>query len=93
MIYLDESHVHQNHASDFLWTLKPEGKEVRTPVGKGQQLVLMHAGGAGGWVEGALSMWVLKKNKKTEDYHDYVDNLKFFTWFCNLCQLVTVHQR
>jgi hypothetical protein len=26
------------------------------------KLVLMHAGGAGGWIEGALSMWVVKKN-------------------------------
>jgi transposase len=89
-IYLDELYVHQNHASNFSWALHPEGKEVGTPVGKGQRLVLMHAGGAGGWVEGALSMWVVKKNKKTDDYHDNVNHSKFFAWFCNLCQLVTV---
>jgi len=56
-VFIDETYVHQNHAPNFTWHLKPEGQGVGTPMGKGQRLVLLHAGSADGWVEGAMSTW------------------------------------
>ena len=43
--YTDESYIHTNHASRFLWAdeLDPEGAQVRASPSKGQRLILLHA--------------------------------------------------
>lgn len=80
--FLDETYVHQNHAPNYTWFLRPEGNAVGTPAGKGQRLILLHAGGEKGWIPGAQQMWVVKKSKsKTADYHENVDHSIFVKWF------------
>jgi hypothetical protein len=58
-IYLDESYCHQNHASNWSWFTSAEGNGVGTPVGKGQRLVMMGAGGKDGWVPNSIRTWVV----------------------------------
>jgi hypothetical protein len=88
-IFLDKTYMHKNHAPNFSWNLAAEGNSVGTPVGKGQQLVLLHAGGEGGWIEGVMKMWVVKKNATSKDYHNNVNHKIFFEWFNWVCSIAT----
>ena len=41
---------------------------MRKPSGKGTRLIILHAGGEDGWIEGADL--VFQSKKSTGDYHD-----------------------
>ena len=40
----------------------------RKPSGKGSTMIILHAGGENGWIDGAAL--VFKSKKSTGDYHD-----------------------
>ena len=53
-----------------------DGKGGRKlPNGKGQRLIVVHAGGVEGWVEGADLVFKSKTN--SADYHDEMNNQHF----------------
>lgn len=73
--------MHQNYAPNYSWCLKAEGNAVGTPAGKGQCLILQHAGGEQGWIAGAEQAWVVWKGSKLANYHNNVDHATFIQWF------------
>ena len=62
-----------------------EGAEWKVPSGKGQRLIILHAGGVDGWVEG-VDGWVegadLVFSSKTNstDYHDEMNSKHNMEW-------------
>ena len=50
----------------------------KVPSGRGQRLIILHAGGADGWVEGAGLVFRSKTN--SGDYHDEMNNEHFMEW-------------
>ena len=49
------------------------------PSGKGQRLIVLHAGSAEGWVPGADLM--LRSKTNSADYHDKMNSEHFMEWF------------
>ena len=49
------------------------------PSGKGQRLIVVHAGGVEGWVEGADLVFRSKTN--STDYHDEMNSEHYMEWF------------
>ena len=54
---------------------------VRKPTGKGSRLIILHAGGENGWIDGADL--VFQSKKSTGDYHDEMNSERFEEWFCD----------
>ena len=52
---------------------------IRKPSGKGSRLIILHAGGESGWVDGAAL--VFQSKKATGDYHDEMTAQHFEEWF------------
>lgn len=53
IIYTDETWVNTHHTENYIW-IDEDGKGGwRVPSGKGTRLIIVHAGGVEGWVEGA----------------------------------------
>ena len=52
---------------------------MRKPTGKGNRLIILHAGGEDGWIEGADL--VFQSKKATGDYHDEMNSERFKEWF------------
>ena len=51
----------------------------RVPSGKGQRLIVVHAGGVEGWVGGADLIFKSKTN--SADYHDKMNTEHYMEWF------------
>ena len=53
---------------------------IRKPTGKGNRLIILHAGSSSlGWVGGAEL--VFQSKKSTGDYHDEMNSEHFESWF------------
>ena len=52
---------------------------IRKPSGKGNRLIILHAGGENGWIHGANL--VFQSKKVTGDYHDEMTSEHFEEWF------------
>ena len=48
----------------------------KCPSGKGQRLIILHAGSTDGWVP-----LVFRSKTKSSDYHDEMNSLHFLEWF------------
>ena len=78
IIYTDETWVNAHHTKDYIW-VDCDGKGGwKVPSGKGQRLIVLHAGGVEGWVEGADLVFKSKTN--SADYHDEMNNQHFMEW-------------
>ena len=55
---------------------------IRKPSGKGSRLIILHAGGENGWINGADL--VFQSKKATGDYHDEMTSEHFEEWFHDL---------
>ena len=53
IIYTDETWVNSHHTNDYIWLDKDESSGWKVSSGKGTQLIVVHAGGVEGWVDGA----------------------------------------
>ncbi|KAE8740517.1 hypothetical protein FOCC_FOCC013962 [Frankliniella occidentalis] len=97
IIYLDESYVNQRHTTTCTWydTGIKSGRDAflnglttgpKTKTGKGGRFVLLHAGGAKGFVPGAKLVFKAKKSKKIEGgtHHDEMCSDVFHPWFEDL---------
>ena len=76
VVYLDVTWVNQNHHKSYGWLpdLKPFGEDVgeekcplpNIPSGKGQRLIILHAGsGNEGFIEGCNLTFVAKEKNGT----------------------------
>ena len=65
---LDETWVNPHHSNDYIW-IDSDGKGGwKVPSGKGVRLIVLHAGGENGWVDGVDLVFKSKTN--SADYHD-----------------------
>jgi hypothetical protein len=67
IVYNDESYLHSSHTSPYGWYDRGDNC-LKAPIGKGQRLIMVHCGGAKGFVPNALLMF--KSGSKSDDYHD-----------------------
>ena len=78
IIYTDETWVNAHHTKDYVW-VDGDGKGGwKVPIGKGQRLIVVHAGGVEGWVEGADLVFLSKTN--SADFYDEMNNQHFMEW-------------
>lgn len=52
----------------------------KRPSGKGQHLIILHAGWEGGWIDSSALVFRSKK-RKSADYHDDMNAKHFLEWF------------
>ena len=85
IIYTDETWVNAHHTRSSQW-FSPEGKGCREPPsGKGQRLIIVHAGSEErGFLPGCGLVFRSgsgKAKKLTEDYHDDMNSKTFMEWY------------
>jgi hypothetical protein len=78
VLYLDETFLHQNHTLGKCWQLNGEGG-FQVPTGKGNRLIILHAGSQDGFVENAALIFPSKTG--SADYHDEMNGDAFLEWF------------
>ncbi|XP_068085711.1 uncharacterized protein [Anabrus simplex] len=83
VIWLDETWVNAGECIDKSWTDDSPKSSGNQPTGKGARLIIAHAGSSSGFVEGGLLMF---RSKKTGDYHEDMDHVRFLDWFKKLLQ-------
>lgn len=77
IIYLDESYIHASYKVTKCWqSLKVKG--VQQDVSKGKRWIIVHAGGANGFVPNALL--IFSGRNKQEDYHSEMNAANFTKW-------------
>lgn len=81
VVYLDETWLNANHSVSKTWTDDTEKSCTKAPEGKGQRLIICHAGTAKGFVPNCL--WAFK-SVKTTDYHEEMNFENFKKWFTKL---------
>ena len=79
LVYMDETWVNAHHTNNYIWVDSDGKGGWKVPSGKGQRLIIVHAGSAEGWVEGADL--VFKSKTKSADYHDEMNSEHFMEWF------------
>lgn len=77
IVYLDESYIHSTHMQSQSWS-DDSNNGLRTPISKGNRLIIIHAGGEKGFVPNALKTW--KASNQSGDYHDNVNQEMFMKW-------------
>ena len=50
IIYTDETWVNAHHTQEYIWVDSDGRGGWKVPSGKGQRLIVVHAGGVEGWV-------------------------------------------
>ena len=85
VIYLDETWANAHDGHERTWVKKDDASGgtvggIRKPTGKGNRLIILHAGSSSlGWVGGAEL--VFQSKKSTGDYHDEMNSEHFESWF------------
>ncbi|XP_065905339.1 uncharacterized protein [Dysidea avara] len=85
VVYLDETWANAHDGKSRAWVEadKTTGGTiggVSKPSGKGERLIILHAGGKDGWVPGCD--WVFKAKKgSAADYHQEMNAENFERWF------------
>ena len=74
-VYTDETWVNAHHSNDYVWVDSDGKGGWKVPSGKGERLIVLHAGGVNGWVEEAELVFKSKTN--SADYHDEMNSEHF----------------
>lgn len=77
IIFVDESYILSTHVSSKSWS-DMSVNCVKTPISKGERLIILNAGSEKGFVPNALTMW--KASSHSGDYHDNVNTDIFMKW-------------
>lgn len=77
IVYGDETYVHSTHTKERAWSDK-SGKGLKKPISKGSRLIIVHAGGANGFVPNALLIY--KSAQATGDYHSEMNKENYEKW-------------
>ncbi|XP_046971055.1 uncharacterized protein LOC124538094 [Vanessa cardui] len=78
IVYTDESYVDSSHSNPKVWTVSST-KGLKTPISKGQCVVIVHAGHEAGFIPNALLTF--KAGSKSGDYHDNMNYENYEKWF------------
>lgn len=76
IIYTDETYVHAGHAAAKCW--QADDVQYHVPYNKGERLIIVHAGGQHGFVNGARL--IFRSKTKSGDYHDEMNFNNFKRW-------------
>ena len=80
IIYLDETWVNAHHCWSSQWYSATGACSRTPPSGKGQRLIILHAGSADrGFLPGCALVFRSKTN--SADYHDEMNSTVFMEWF------------
>lgn len=77
-VFLDETWINQNASVKKGWTDDTVKGTLGTPLGKGQRLIICHAGGKNGWIPAPPLVF---QSKSTKDYHEEMNAEVFEKWF------------
>lgn len=77
IIYLDETWINANHTPSKCWVDEDGKGGIATPLGKGQRLIIVHAGNCDGFVPDAELNFI---SKNTGDYHNEMNGKHFEEW-------------
>lgn len=77
IVYNDESYIDSSHVSKKGWS-DDSNAGIAAPINKGKRLIMLHAGGEMGFIEGCLTMW--EAQHKTGDYHDNMNHKMYMKW-------------
>lgn len=78
VVFTDETWLNANHTQSKCWTDDTAASSSFTPIGKGERLIICHAGTAKGFISNALLAF---KSKKTGDYHEEMNASVYEEWF------------
>jgi len=78
LIYTNETWVNAHHNNEYIWVDSDGTGGWKVPDGKGQRLIILHAGGVEGWVDGADL--VFRSRTNSADYHDEMNSKHFMEW-------------
>lgn len=81
VVFLDETWLNANHTVSRSWTDDKAESTSKVPEGKGQRLIITHAGTSSGFVPNCLLAF---KSLKTTEYHEEMNFEKFKEWFLTL---------
>ena len=82
IVYLDETWVNQNHATDYMW-LPVDGSDApKIPSGKGKRLIVLHADNREEGLIDRCDLVFLAK-AKDGDNHQEMNGPIFLNWFEN----------
>ena len=84
VVYTDETWANAHDGRERTWVERDDttgGTKggMRKPTGKGDRLIILHAGSEDGWIKGAELVFVSKK--ATGDYHDAMNSELYEEWF------------
>lgn len=82
IIYLDETWYNQFDMKTHAWLDDSEISGMKTVVGKGKRLIVVHAGSENGFVKDALL--VMRTDGSSSDYHSSMNSQVFESWFRSL---------
>lgn len=85
VVYLDETYIQEGHSVAKCWQ---SGEEVGVlqNIGKGKGLIIVHAGGEQGLVDGAAL--IFKAGIKSGDYHESMNFNNFCQWLKELLLII-----
>lgn len=78
-VYLDETWSNSHAAPERIWVDKDGTGGWKRPSGKGQRLIIIHAGTKHGWIPDCGKYF--KSVTKSEDCHDEMNAEHFLEWF------------
>ncbi|XP_045501415.1 uncharacterized protein LOC123698708 [Colias croceus] len=81
IVFTDETWLNANHTISRSWTDGTAASTSAVPMGKGERLIICHAGTAKGFVRNALLAF---KSKKSGDYHEEMNAEVYEEWFKNM---------
>ena len=82
ILYLDETWVTQNRATDYMWLPVVGSDSPKIPSGKGKRLIVLHPGNREEALIDRCDLVFLAK-AKDGDYHQEMNGPTFLTWFEN----------
>ena len=81
-MYLDGTWVNQDHCTDYMWLPSDGSDAPKIPSGKGNRLIVLHAGTQSeGLIDGCYLVFLTKS--KDGDYHQEMYSFVFLEWFEN----------
>lgn len=86
IVFLDETWINAGHTVTKSWTDETLMSSRKEPTGKGERLIIVHAGTTQGFV---LNAQLIFKSKQQGDYHQEMNSITFKKWFQNLLENIS----
>lgn len=77
IVYSDETYIHSSHTTPKAWS-DDSAEGLKSPISKGQRLIIVHAGSEKGFIPNALL--IFKSNQTTGDYHKEMNSTNYMRW-------------